>query len=660
MILGKVIGRSSTIQFKFLVEGNAKKFQYLQVLHEDNYVLAQIVEIERDIDRTVASCNILGYKDEQNILRPLRTAFEPGIEILNAEDDFIKKILDLEESKNSAYLGVLEGRDKLKVYLDLNKLLTKHVCILAKSGAGKSYTAGVLIEEIVDRNIPILIIDPHGEYTSLKYPNAEDKENLVRFGIEAKNYIDQVQEYGLNAKHLKLSNQNLSPSELIHMLPSKLSSTQMGVLYSALNSLGKEINFDEIIQQLEMEEGNAKWTLINIIEYIKKLDIFSDYSTEMNELVKQNKVSIINLKGIPPEVQEVIVYKLTYDLFEARKKEEIPPFFLIVEEAHNFLPERSFGEAKSSKILRQVASEGRKFGLGMCIISQRPSRLDKSVISQASTQLISRITNPNDLKSLSSSLEGLTSETEREIKNIPVGTVMVVGLTDLPVFVDVRPRKTKHGGGAVNILDVEKVEEKEFIESKEDFEEKNNLLPLIKPKIDLNDLKVMHGSSKIKTELIPCSLLVIKDFRLLFDLTNGQIINNIEDASGEKLTAVAIDNLTSQQKNILKVAINLNEFKAADLLSESGAQFSEVYDITNILTGKGLFIKINDEYKLNDKIGWLSKLKELSFLGKIEFSDLSYDKILEKNYDIQKIKEYLSNFIDIDDEKECYLVKYSP
>jgi DNA helicase HerA-like ATPase len=73
--------------------------------------------------------------------------------------------------------------------------------------------------------------------------------------------------------------------------------------------------------------------------------------------------------------------------------DKIPPFMLVVEEAHNFCPERGFEKAISSNIMRTIASEGRKFGLGMMVISQRPARVDKNVISQCNTQIILRVTN---------------------------------------------------------------------------------------------------------------------------------------------------------------------------------------------------------------------------------------------------------------------------
>src|SRR3989344_474767 len=82
--------------------------------------------------------------------------------------------------------------------------------------------------------------------------------------------------------------------------------------------------------------------------------------------------------------------------FIYRKKRNVPPFFLVLEEAHNYVPERSFNEAKSSRILRQIFSEGRKFGLGVCLLLQRPPRVDKSALSQVTTQIILKVTNPND------------------------------------------------------------------------------------------------------------------------------------------------------------------------------------------------------------------------------------------------------------------------
>ena len=99
-------------------------------------------------------------------------------------------------------------------------------------------------------------------------------------------------------------------------------------------------------------------------------------------------------------------------------------------------------------------SEGRKFGLGLLVISQRPARVDKNVISQCNTQIILRVTNPNDIKALSRGLEFMSSETEEEIKRIPQGVALLSSPgIELPILVDVRVRRSEHGGRAVDFDD---------------------------------------------------------------------------------------------------------------------------------------------------------------------------------------------------------------
>lgn len=663
MILGKIIGRVLTNNFKFVVEDNAKKFQYVQILHKEGYyVLAQIVELERDIRETVAYCNIIGYRDQQEILRPLTVPLEPGSEVLRASDDFIKKTLNLEEKENSCYIGTLEGRDNIKVFLDLNKVLTKHISILAKSGSGKSYTSGVIIEEILEKKIPAIIIDPHGEYTSLRYPNdnKKDREQMIRYGIEPHSYNQNILEFSPNtdinpgAIELKLDSSNLEPAELIHLLPAKLSNMQLGILYSALKNLEK-VDFDSLLLELENEESSAKWTLINIIEYVKKLNLFSESPTSINTLVQPGKVSIINLKGVSQDVQEVIVYKLLSSLFAERKKGNISPFLLVIEEAHLFIPERSFGESKSSGILRQICAEGRKFGLSVCLITQRPSRIEKNALSQVSTQIVLKMTNPHDIRAVSSSLEGITTETESEIRNIPIGTAMVVGVVDTPLFVNIRPRRTKHGGEAVNII--ENIEKPDIVVQSKQYEGKE-LLPIIKPMVNIKDLKLIYGSSKITANLIPCLLVNLDDVNLLINLNNGHIISNIDEASGKQLTAVNISNLPDDQIKLLRLSINLLKFRASELFSRSGMEFSTFFNALENLTKRGIFVNNNDEFTLNDKLTWLNEIPKLNTYAKIEFANLEYDSKYDKSYDANKIINFFGKFYKVKNFKECWLLKY--
>jgi hypothetical protein len=143
---------------------------------------------------------------------------------------------------------------------------------------------------------------------------------------------------------------------------------------------------------------------------------------------------------------------------------------MVLEEAHNFAPEKGFGKTLSNEILRKIASEGRKFGLGMGVISQRPARIDKNVLSQCNTQFILRVTNPNDLKAISKSFEGITSEVESMITSLPPGVSFVLG-NEYPVMTSVRTRKSKHGGTTQTAEDYEEKKTVEYYEPKEDKKE---------------------------------------------------------------------------------------------------------------------------------------------------------------------------------------------
>lgn len=644
MLIGKIQGKTSTTEFYFLASALIKKFDYVQVMGDEGYILAQVIELNRDNENTFAKCNVLGFRKEGKLQR-LRYPLKPNSEVLKPENDFIKQVLGLRTDKG-AYIGTLENYSNIKVNLDLKRLLTHKVAVLARTGSGKSYTTSVLIEEILENKIPTLIIDPHGEYSSLKYPNSKSTRKMKSFGINPKGYGDIIQEFSPdtkinpNAIPLKLSKTILSSSDLLHLLPAKLSNTQLGLLYSALKNTAEVPDFESLITHLEAEENNVKYTLINIIEYIQRLNLFSHAPTELSDIVKPGKCSIINLRGIDPELQEVIVYKLLKDLFESRKRGDIPPFFAVIEEAQNFIPERNYGEAKSSKIIRQIAAESRKFGIGLCLITQRPSRIEKNALSQCSTHIILKITNPSDIKSVASSSEGLTSETEKEIRNTPIGTAMIAGLVDIPLFINIRPRKTKHGGESIDVL-----------ESVSFSEKSTDLIQVIQPSITAKDLEISTGN-QISTTLIPCLFIHSKGYNLLINLNNGAIIQKTEEPEGTPFPLK--NNLSAQQKKLFSVMITLKEFTAAEVFAKSGVQFSDIYETVNALEKQGYIEKKGTNYILNESLN----LENLAFYGTPNFSRIEYHKKESKTQDPLKIKALLQEVIPIISSKECWLVKH--
>lgn len=481
-VVGYIYGNVGSTEFNFAVKSNSvRKFDYITAPHREGDILAQVLDIKQhsDLDfegassimmeqkpeiktKVSATVDVIGYRDKKGLLQSPRTPFNAGESIKKADENLIRRVLGLNASReNGAYLGLLKGHN-LPVFLNIDNLVQKHICILAKTGGGKSYACGVLVEELLKHKVPLVILDTHGEYGGLSKVNKERKEqkNMERFDVKKNSYSSQIQEFSpigsaSDIKHLTLNGLSLKPGEIIDLLPAKLSGPQKGVLYQSIKEVKeykKNYNIRDIIDAVGRSNSNARWNVVASLESLDSFSIFSETPTDPEDLVKKGKCSIINMKGVPPDVQEVVVARLTQELFEKRKAGKVPPFLMIVEEAHNYCPERGFGNAISSSILRTIASEGRKFGMGLCIVSQRPAKVDKNVISQCNTNIILKVTNPNDVKAVIQSIEGLTSKTADEIQRLPIGVALVSGTTlQQPIMTEIRTRETQHGGRSVNI-----------------------------------------------------------------------------------------------------------------------------------------------------------------------------------------------------------------
>ncbi|HJW97140.1 MAG TPA: ATP-binding protein [archaeon] len=452
MQLGTVVGKTTTRTFSFDAESRIRKTDYVTLKDPEGiWVLAGIDRITTDGSRTRADASVIGFRDSRGFLKSPSVPFSPGSPVFAAEVRFIKDTIGLKDS--GAYVGLLDGYD-MKVRLPIDNLVKKHISVLAKTGTGKSYLTGVLMEELMENRVPAVVIDPHGEYFTLQSANSKPAENrfMPRFDVEPKSYRSQIQMYGFRmGKEIKL-NSRLAAEEIMHILPVGLSASQKVLLYSSVKKLeGQEYSLTDVMDEVSKARSQAKWSLVSSLESLVKTGLFSTKPTSPEELVKEGKISIVDLKEARPEIQHMVVMKLAEELFSARKRGKIPPFLFVLEEAHNFCPERGFGEVASSKILRTIASEGRKFGMGLMAVSQRPARVDKNVLSQCNTQIILKVTNPNDLNAISESVEGMGGGAKDDIRDLPVGVAMIVGITDQPLIVDIRIRRSEHGGDNVKM-----------------------------------------------------------------------------------------------------------------------------------------------------------------------------------------------------------------
>ncbi|MBW3582705.1 MAG: DUF87 domain-containing protein [Euryarchaeota archaeon] len=483
--VGVIYGTAESTLFEFAVtDPSLRRLDYVSAETPDGTtVLAQVLGLRRESslsfdqalsipddgsyepdEKVSARATVVGYRDERDLLQVPRVPFRPGGPVMAAPEDLIQRTIGFRSSpEHGAYLGVLKGTS-LPVSLHINTLVQKHVSVLAKTGAGKSYCTGVLLEELLKKDVAVVIVDAHDEYHSLKNPNIDPDEvdRLIGFGLKPKAFADKIDIWSTEMNHrsdtklLRLEGTALGAAEILDLAGSKLSGAQQGVLYQAIKDARNKnplYSLRDIIDQCHGNKSNSKWNVISGLEALDATGLFADDGVPPTELVQKGRASIVSLKGVPPDIQEVIVARLATLLFESRKGSEVPPFLFVVEEAHNYCPERGIGNAVSLGILRTIASEGRKFGMGLCVVSQRPAKVDKNVLSQCNTQIILKVTNPNDLKAIVGSVEGVTSDAADEIARLPVGVAMVAGAgLGMPVLVEVRTRQSRHGGGSVDVV----------------------------------------------------------------------------------------------------------------------------------------------------------------------------------------------------------------
>ncbi|MFZ4638898.1 MAG: ATP-binding protein [Nodosilinea sp.] len=403
-----------------------------------------------------------------------RLAPDPGAQVCLADDHSLRQIINKKQAgePGSAHIGslLLRPGGRVPVVLDVKELVSTHMAILAGTGSGKSYTAGVLIEELLSpyNRAAVLIFDPHGEYGTLT-----DMRGHSCFASDD-GYSPEVKILTPEAIRIRMS--SLDYYDILTLLPD-MSDRQQAILNKAFSLLGKhrvkggEHRWDaqDLISacyeadRSTDDEGNEKtgssapaleWKLgkLERSEYFHRTDHLAP-----KDLFTPGQVTVLQMNEISQEEQQVICAAVLRQSYQARMntaKDKITageenylpyPVFILVEEAHRFAPAHEPSRCK--QILRTILSEGRKFGLGVGLITQRPGKLDSDVLSQCMSQFLMRIVNPVDQDSLKYGVEAAGRDLLQELPALTKGQVIVSGAcVNTPVLCQVRQRQTKHGG----------------------------------------------------------------------------------------------------------------------------------------------------------------------------------------------------------------------
>jgi DNA helicase HerA-like ATPase len=401
-----------------------------------------------------------------------RQAPDPGAKVYLASDECLRQVLNKKQLGDigAAHLGSLLLRESgaVPVVVDVKELVSTHMAILAGTGSGKSYLAGVLVEELLSaqNRAAVLIFDPHGEYSTL----AEMQGHATFAGEDG--YAPKVRVLTPDDVRIRVS--SLDYYDVLALLP-EMSDRQQAILSKAFSLLHSHRKGDyrwtindlyAAVEQADTaadEDGNTKigssagalqWKL----EKLARSPYFHTYEhLSPRDLFQPGQVTVLQMNEISQEEQQVICAAVLRQANHARMNTQkgnltpddenyLPyPVFILLEEAHRFAPAHEPSRCKT--ILRTILSEGRKFGLGVGLITQRPGKLDSDVLSQCMSQFIMRIVNPVDQDSLKYGVEAAGRDLLKELPALTKGQVIVSGAcVNTPVLCRVRSRHTTHGG----------------------------------------------------------------------------------------------------------------------------------------------------------------------------------------------------------------------
>jgi DNA helicase HerA-like ATPase len=163
--------------------------------------------------------------------------------------------------------------------------------------------------------------------------------------------------------------------------------------------------------------------------------------------VRYGQISVVALAGYTGDFQATIYRLIAESIFETRVAGELKlPVLLLLEEAHNFASAQPMSDAEKRSITttRQIAQEGRKFGIGLVIISQRPSRLDETTLSQCNSFIIMRMVNPADQSFVRKVVETLGEDEAKLLPDLDVGEALFSGqFINFPVLVRIKEPASK-------------------------------------------------------------------------------------------------------------------------------------------------------------------------------------------------------------------------
>jgi uncharacterized protein len=343
------------------------------------------------------------------------------------------------DKKEGLLLGHIESGGEQVEFLLPNTAIARHMAILGKTGVGKSYAAGVLMEELYQKKIPLLSFDVLG-----------DTEQTTK-ELQGKHVI-------AGSEYFKIPYSILGLNEFLSFIPNTTPDQRdlIGAAYGsifdeALDLLDKgkpiDISYGKLLTKINeigtRIKSNATDNAVNRTGVaLGRTRLLTQEIVNWPNLLSQSPITNIYVGHLDQNQRNLVVGAAARILQRLRRRERIPPFVLVVDEAHLFLPGGTSPPA-STMVLRELVRTARHDHVGIVLLSQSPSSMDRQILLTCNTRMLFAL-DPEDLRVVAGQIGDLPEASIQRIPRMARGTAVLTSGIDIlrhPVIVHIRERE---------------------------------------------------------------------------------------------------------------------------------------------------------------------------------------------------------------------------
>jgi DNA helicase HerA-like ATPase len=448
---------------------------------EENYPA-----ISLNIANMVHITSVATYKTkdgtgEHYFSRSIQNIPDIDAEAFCIENDNLERFMKLLSVKAKSEVSLEIGRysisEKARAQLDGNKFFQRHAAILGSTGSGKSWTVASILEKAAELpTVNIIVFDLHGEYNTLQFAKhlripGPDELNSVKDSLLFLPYwllnSEEIQAMFIDRSEFTAHNQVMMFQKLVGQekkaflesqdktellktftidspVPYNLNNVIIGL--NELNDEKKQGSrglkqgdfngqFSRLLARLDVKLTDKRYGFL--FQYPESLQLYSSFHKIARQLLEFRKdekgIKVIDFSEVPSEILPVIiglVARIIYNIQFWTNEDERQPLAMICDEAHLYLPkvnDTNKNERRALENFEKIAKEGRKYGVSLVVVSQRPSDISETILSQCNNIMALRLSNKSDQNTINAFMPDSLSLFADILPTLDIGETIILG-----------------------------------------------------------------------------------------------------------------------------------------------------------------------------------------------------------------------------------------